>query len=817
MRIPSSPLNPLFTARNLGALLACVLIFFSALCIWTAPYGTFHVFSLLRAGKYARIKQLFRYRAPRDREEKYALARAYSWSFEKKYLKPTPGKRTKKSRFSRSSQRRNRARLEQARQRRLLQRSWRRNERFPRELSLAFQYYLAVRNTSCPRTDSRNALLQCLSRENRNRTADHLDRLATYRAGLLARRLGMGVLRLKILDGVDVSRTSPLSRFIYAARIAERIRLNLPEEAYTIAFTQGSALDDARVSFWRARAALGKRKRAAALRLYMRSLELHPTRGLRRDILKDLRRSYNYLFRPNALRKRTRFNRALVLLSDLMTRNEISSLKRAFSTRDFIRTARKETLEYDGLFLIRGGASGALPRLAQRFSDSLGKRPWILRLWTARLLQKREFGTFQRLMKDFPNARRNDRGLWRSYLTYIETRGSRRAYFAEILSYLKSHHSDYGAHDRLIRELIGGHVKKRRWAPRELWEQARRELGNRTMNGRFLFWYKNYLLAMGRIREARSVAENFYERAPGTYYAHTFWKAQSGDYRGDWAQVRDRSSYLRWVSKHGGNEKALRFLSRVDYTRYADPRAVELWREVRAGAKNVSRPILDLYRMGEYALGNAYYREAFPGSSGPEDLLLRARIGLASENLFLSVYYLRQTARARGIPEDPFSLPGPMLRNLYPRPYLALVQKYAARHNVGQEKIYAIMRQESMYRETATSRSNARGLMQIMPRTGAWLARRMGLKTYNLYNPETSIRLGSKFFSDLLRSYQTDFRWASLAYNGGPGNLRRWKRRYYQGDLNRFLEFVPSRESRNYCRITYQNYLHYRVANLLLN
>jgi soluble lytic murein transglycosylase-like protein len=102
-----------------------------------------------------------------------------------------------------------------------------------------------------------------------------------------------------------------------------------------------------------------------------------------------------------------------------------------------------------------------------------------------------------------------------------------------------------------------------------------------------------------------------------------------------------------------------------------------------------------------------------------------------------------------------------------------------------------------------------------MPKTGAWLTSKLKINDYDLLHPETSIQLGAKFFSDLLKKYNNDFRWAAVAYNGGPGNLEKWKKKYYHNDFNYFLEILPVKESRNYCRKTYQNYLHYKISRIL--
>jgi soluble lytic murein transglycosylase-like protein len=98
-----------------------------------------------------------------------------------------------------------------------------------------------------------------------------------------------------------------------------------------------------------------------------------------------------------------------------------------------------------------------------------------------------------------------------------------------------------------------------------------------------------------------------------------------------------------------------------------------------------------------------------------------------------------------------------------------------------------------------------------MPSTGKFLAKKLSVGSYSLHDPEVSIRFGAKFLSDLLKSYDNKLKWAAIAYNGGPGNLRKWKRNHYYNDFNHFLEELPNKESRDYCRIIVSNYINYKI------
>jgi soluble lytic murein transglycosylase-like protein len=190
-------------------------------------------------------------------------------------------------------------------------------------------------------------------------------------------------------------------------------------------------------------------------------------------------------------------------------------------------------------------------------------------------------------------------------------------------------------------------------------------------------------------------------------------------------------------------------------------------------------------------------------------------MGDLSGETYLSLYYTRDLMKRYRISDDPVLLPSSITSRLYPRPHQDLVLENSKNFSVEDNIIYAVMRQESFFRESAISSANARGLMQVMPSTGKILAKSLKVNKYSLHDPEISIAFGAKFLADLLKSNQNEIRWATIAYNGGPGNLRKWKRLHYKGDFNHFLENLPSRESRNYCRIVVSNYINYKALQII--
>jgi len=129
--------------------------------------------------------------------------------------------------------------------------------------------------------------------------------------------------------------------------------------------------------------------------------------------------------------------------------------------------------------------------------------------------------------------------------------------------------------------------------------------------------------------------------------------------------------------------------------------------------------------------------------------------------------------------------------------------------------IYALIRQESNFKTTAKSHAGARGLMQLMPGTAGFISGRRyrGWRSAKLYDPELNVTLGQKYMVHLLETPGIDgsLFLAVAAYNGGPGNLRRWLHRVdFRDDPLLFIESIPRRETRIYVERVITNFWLYR-------
>lgn len=129
--------------------------------------------------------------------------------------------------------------------------------------------------------------------------------------------------------------------------------------------------------------------------------------------------------------------------------------------------------------------------------------------------------------------------------------------------------------------------------------------------------------------------------------------------------------------------------------------------------------------------------------------------------------------------------------------------------------VFAVMRQESRFLTHAKSHAGARGLMQLMPSTASFISGRRyrGKRRQQLFEPAVNIAIAQKYVRYLLRdpNIDGDLFYAMAAYNGGPGNLRKWRRRTeYQNDPLLFIESIPVRETRIYVERVLTNLWIYR-------
>lgn len=148
------------------------------------------------------------------------------------------------------------------------------------------------------------------------------------------------------------------------------------------------------------------------------------------------------------------------------------------------------------------------------------------------------------------------------------------------------------------------------------------------------------------------------------------------------------------------------------------------------------------------------------------------------------------------------ALPPDLLRVLFPLDYWPLIRKYAAAHKLDPFLVAALINQESTFTADIRSAANAVGLMQILPSTGRRYARRIGIRrftTVTLTQPEANIRIGTRYFSDLVKRFGgTHFALAS--YNAGESRVTRWIAERPGIAQDEFIDDIPFPETQGYVK-----------------
>jgi soluble lytic murein transglycosylase len=152
------------------------------------------------------------------------------------------------------------------------------------------------------------------------------------------------------------------------------------------------------------------------------------------------------------------------------------------------------------------------------------------------------------------------------------------------------------------------------------------------------------------------------------------------------------------------------------------------------------------------------------------------------------------------------------VRFLFPLHYQESIEKYAHLNKLDPALVAAVIKTESNFNPFAMSNKDARGLMQITPQTGRWIAERMNLKEYDddmLYDPVINIRLGCWYINYLFNYYGGDFTLAIAAYNGGNGNVDKWLKDARFSRNGKKLDVIPFVETDKFVKRVQNNYKFY--------
>ena len=147
----------------------------------------------------------------------------------------------------------------------------------------------------------------------------------------------------------------------------------------------------------------------------------------------------------------------------------------------------------------------------------------------------------------------------------------------------------------------------------------------------------------------------------------------------------------------------------------------------------------------------------------------------------------------------------------FPMPLREIVIRRANGIGLDPAYVYGLIRQESRFVMDARSHVGASGLMQVMPATAKWTAKKIGLSSFTpdqITDKETNVTIGTGYLKLVLDDFGGSMPMAAAAYNAGPSRPRRWR----EGPLLEgaiWAENVPFQETRDYVKKVVSNATNY--------
>ena len=149
----------------------------------------------------------------------------------------------------------------------------------------------------------------------------------------------------------------------------------------------------------------------------------------------------------------------------------------------------------------------------------------------------------------------------------------------------------------------------------------------------------------------------------------------------------------------------------------------------------------------------------------------------------------------------------------YPTPFREELSPIARQIDLNLAWAYGLIRQESRFIMNASSSVGASGLMQVMPNTAKYVAKKIGMTNYTndkLSDTNTNLTLGSNYLNMVLIDLDGSWVLASAAYNAGPSRSKAWREKLSgptEGAI--FAETIPFNETRTYVKNVLSNANYY--------
>ncbi len=149
----------------------------------------------------------------------------------------------------------------------------------------------------------------------------------------------------------------------------------------------------------------------------------------------------------------------------------------------------------------------------------------------------------------------------------------------------------------------------------------------------------------------------------------------------------------------------------------------------------------------------------------------------------------------------------------FPAPFADELRPIAAGMGLDPAWVYGLIRQESRFIMDARSHVGASGLMQLMPATARWVAKKMGrddFRAHHIDDLRTNLEFGTFYLKNVLDDVDGSQALASAGYNAGPRRAHAWRASLPQAIEGAiFAEIIPFAETRGYVKHVLSNAVDY--------
>jgi peptidoglycan lytic transglycosylase len=159
-------------------------------------------------------------------------------------------------------------------------------------------------------------------------------------------------------------------------------------------------------------------------------------------------------------------------------------------------------------------------------------------------------------------------------------------------------------------------------------------------------------------------------------------------------------------------------------------------------------------------------------------------------------------------------IPRPVWESLFPRPFWEELKRDSAANRLDPHLVASLIRQESEFNPSAISPANAMGLMQLLPTIGKGMAKEMKIRHFSsdeLLVADTNLRLGTRYFRQIVDHYDGQVEYALAAYNAGENRVNDWRKNGNFADVEEFVESIPFTETREYVQAIMRNAVIYKL------